>query len=96
MYVFRVDQKGMICDQQGVFRINCIDCLDRTNIVQSAIAKVILETQCRKLGLLPPDEQLPSNCRSMYQTMWANNGDVISRQYAGTAALKVSGLTMGI
>ena len=41
----RVDKKGMICDQLGVFRVNCIDCLDRTNVVQSAIARIILETQ---------------------------------------------------
>ena len=45
--------------------------------------------QCRKLGLLPPDEHLPSKCRQSYQQIWANNGDAISRQYAGTAALKV-------
>ncbi|KAK7011731.1 phosphatidylinositide phosphatase SAC2, partial [Biomphalaria glabrata] len=42
----------------------------------------------RKLGLLPPEESLPSSCRKTYQQIWANNGDVISRQYAGTAALK--------
>ena len=45
----------MICDQFGVFRVNCIDCLDRTNIVQSAIAKVILETQVNGHGGLLQD-----------------------------------------
>ena len=44
--------------------------------------------QSRKLGLLPPDESLPDSSRHVYQQMWANNGDAISRQYAGTAALK--------
>lgn len=29
-----VDREGTICSQKGVFRINCIDCLDRTNVVQ--------------------------------------------------------------
>lgn len=29
-----VDKEGTICRQNGVFRINCIDCLDRTNVVQ--------------------------------------------------------------
>ncbi|ELU14926.1 hypothetical protein CAPTEDRAFT_213692 [Capitella teleta] len=82
------DQGGLICHQQGVFRVNCMDCLDRTNLVQSAIARIVLEVQCRKLGLLPPDEHLPPKCRSIYQQMWANNGDTVSRQYAGTAALK--------
>lgn len=47
-------------------------------------------TQLRKLGILPPDENLPSSCKRIFQVLWANNGDAISRQYAGTAALKVS------
>ncbi|ESO85125.1 hypothetical protein LOTGIDRAFT_130995, partial [Lottia gigantea] len=74
--------------QRGVFRVNCIDCLDRTNVVQTAIARIVMETQFRKLGLLPPEEILPPSCRITYQQLWANNGDAISRQYAGTAALK--------
>ena len=49
---------------------------------------MFLLTQSRKLGLLPPDESLPDSSRHVYQQMWANNGDAISRQYAGTAALK--------
>lgn len=28
------DKQGHICSQLGVFRVNCIDCLDRTNVVQ--------------------------------------------------------------
>ena len=28
------DEEGLICLQNGVFRVNCIDCLDRTNVVQ--------------------------------------------------------------
>ena len=31
---------------------------------------------------------MPPNCRRIFQIMWANNGDSISRQYAGTNALK--------
>ncbi|XP_013400457.1 phosphatidylinositide phosphatase SAC2 [Lingula anatina] len=83
-----VDPNGMICEQRGVIRVNCVDCLDRTNVVQTAIARIVLETQCRKLGLLLPEEDLPTECRLVFQQMWANNGDTISRQYAGTVALK--------
>ncbi|KAL4231437.1 Phosphatidylinositide phosphatase SAC2 [Mactra antiquata] len=83
-----VDRKGLICEQRGVFRVNCVDCLDRTNVVQTAIARIVMETQCRKLGLLAPDETLPENCRKIFQQAWANTGDAISKQYAGTAALK--------
>ena len=38
--------------QTGVFRVNCIDCLDRTNVVQSMLARVVLETQLVKLGVI--------------------------------------------
>jgi hypothetical protein len=27
--------------QQGVMRINCIDCLDRTNVVQGVVARKV-------------------------------------------------------
>lgn len=39
---------------------------------------------------MPPEQPLPLKCYRIYQIMWANNGDTISKQYAGTAALKVS------
>ncbi|XP_047500087.1 phosphatidylinositide phosphatase SAC2-like isoform X2 [Penaeus chinensis] len=83
-----VDKEGTICRQSGVFRVNCIDCLDRTNVVQTAIAKSVLEGQFVKLGMIPPEHPLPTACRSTLQIMWANNGDTISKQYAGTSALK--------
>ena len=78
----------VVCQQQGVFRINCIDCLDRTNVVQTAIAKSVLETQLLKLGLIPPEHGIPDDLRLVFQNLWANNGDALSRQYAGTNALK--------
>jgi len=31
--------------QKGVFRTNCVDCLDRTNVVQGLIAKGVLQQQ---------------------------------------------------
>ncbi|NP_001427943.1 phosphatidylinositide phosphatase SAC2 isoform 14 [Homo sapiens] len=83
-----VDEAGVICKQEGIFRVNCMDCLDRTNVVQAAIARVVMEQQLKKLGVMPPEQPLPVKCNRIYQIMWANNGDSISRQYAGTAALK--------
>ncbi|XP_053292375.1 phosphatidylinositide phosphatase SAC2 isoform X1 [Pleuronectes platessa] len=83
-----VDQAGVICKQEGIFRVNCMDCLDRTNVVQAAIARAVMEQQLKKLGVMPPEQPLPVKCYRIYQIMWANNGDTISRQYAGTAALK--------
>ncbi|XP_076630821.1 phosphatidylinositide phosphatase spermathreecae isoform X2 [Colletes latitarsis] len=82
------DKQGTICMQTGVFRVNCIDCLDRTNVVQTALGKAVMEMQFSKLGLIPPDGTLPTNIRQTFQLLWANNGDIISKQYAGTNALK--------
>ncbi len=36
--------------QKGIMRTNCMDCLDRTNVVQSVIARQILLTWLYKLG----------------------------------------------
>ena len=56
-------QKGMdgleepMCNQKGVFRVNCIDSLDRTNVVQSLIARKILEKQMIKFGIFKNDTE---------------------------------------
>ncbi|KAJ8983827.1 hypothetical protein NQ317_008953 [Molorchus minor] len=82
------DRQGHICSQNGVFRVNCIDCLDRTNVVQTALGKAVMEIQFCKLGLISPEGSVPTNIKNTFQLLWANNGDIISKQYAGTNALK--------
>ncbi|RMZ68543.1 Phosphatidylinositide phosphatase SAC2 [Pyrenophora seminiperda CCB06] len=72
--------------QSGVLRTNCMDCLDRTNVVQSACARTALEAQL-SMGSYNIDLQHDPST-SWFNTLWADNGDAISRQYAGTAALK--------
>ncbi|KAF2025746.1 SacI domain-containing protein [Setomelanomma holmii] len=72
--------------QSGVLRTNCMDCLDRTNVVQSACARAALEAQL-SAGQYTIDLQSDPST-SWFNTLWADNGDAISRQYAGTAALK--------
>ena len=72
--------------QTGVLRTNCMDCLDRTNVVQSACARTALEAQLSAGSYTIDLQHDPST--SWFNTLWADNGDAISRQYAGTAALK--------
>jgi len=73
--------------QTGVLRTNCMDCLDRTNVVQSACGRDMLEAQLEEEGV---HLDLQNDSRtSWFNSLWADNGDAISRQYAGTAALKV-------
>lgn len=72
--------------QSGVLRTNCMDCLDRTNVVQSACARTTLEAQLSAGSYSIDLQNDPST--SWFNTLWADNGDAISKQYAGTAALK--------
>ena len=41
--------------------MNCIDCLDRTNVVQGYLARHQMEAVLRLLGCLPPTGSLPVN-----------------------------------
>ena len=45
--------------------------------------------QLQKLQIIPFDEHLGGATLTTYKVMWANNGDCLSRQYTGTAAMKV-------
>lgn len=72
--------------QKGVLRTNCMDCLDRTNVCQSSFAKHVLEVQLREEGF-DMSAQLDQTT-SWFNTVWADNGDAISKQYASTAAMK--------
>ena len=67
--------------QEGVVRTNCIDCLDRTNVVQSVVAKLILKKQLGEAGI-------EDNWDADFRNQWTDNADAISCQYAGTPALK--------
>ena len=43
---FCIRKDGLVVSaQQGSFRTNCIDCLDRTNVVQGLLGKRILHIQ---------------------------------------------------
>ncbi|KAF8510997.1 SacI homology domain-containing protein [Hysterangium stoloniferum] len=86
---FWVSSGIVMSQQKGVFRVNCIDCLDRTNVVQSAFARYVLQNQLEAVAVQNAYE---SGDRSdpdvVFNDVWANNGDAISRAYAGTSALK--------
>ncbi|KAK0562422.1 hypothetical protein OC844_002712 [Tilletia horrida] len=46
--------------QNGIFRVNCIDCLDRTNVVQSALARHMLTAQLEHFGVIPSANKVES------------------------------------
>ncbi|KAK6127585.1 hypothetical protein DH2020_038675 [Rehmannia glutinosa] len=86
-----LNEKGeKVEGQVGVVRTNCIDCLDRTNVTQSMIARKMLEFQLRRLGVFDAEETISThpNFDDSFKILWANHGDDISIQYSGTPALK--------
>ncbi|GAA5909534.1 hypothetical protein JCM5296_006064 [Sporobolomyces johnsonii] len=75
--------------QTGVPRVNCIDSLDRTNVVQSAISRWVLNRHLVHLGITSGEEPgMHDELDAAFNGLWADNGDAISREYAGTSALK--------
>ncbi|KAJ8299183.1 hypothetical protein KUTeg_023243 [Tegillarca granosa] len=72
--------------QTGTVRSNCLDCLDRTNAVQTLLALEILPRQLEVLGLANKP-QMVSRFVEIYKQIWTVNGDHVSRIYAGTGAL---------
>eukprot|EP00817_Percolomonadidae_sp_ATCC50343_P001360 CAMPEP_0117426772 /NCGR_PEP_ID=MMETSP0758-20121206/6795_1 /TAXON_ID=63605 /ORGANISM="Percolomonas cosmopolitus, Strain AE-1 (ATCC 50343)" /LENGTH=507 /DNA_ID=CAMNT_0005212093 /DNA_START=650 /DNA_END=2173 /DNA_ORIENTATION=+ len=84
--------EGIKKRQKGVVRSNCKDCLDRTNVGKSVVGKLALGWQLVDLGLLSGQgdaiiESEPA-LFSTFRYIWADNGDAMSRLYAGTSALK--------
>lgn len=90
--------------QNGIIRTNCMDCLDRTNVVQTILARymlfqALLEVKRSQKRLIPIANivafrkknplSLPwSQAETAHRLLWADNADHISMLYAGTNALK--------
>lgn len=91
----KIDQDSFNVEslQDGLFRTNCMDCLDRTNVVQSVIARQILHKILYKFGYegVPTEEvfqEFQSDFEKKYKEVWADNGDFLSISYTGTQAMK--------
>ncbi|XP_053288898.1 phosphatidylinositol-3-phosphatase SAC1-B [Pleuronectes platessa] len=88
---FLVDADGKVqLSQEGIFRSNCMDCLDRTNVIQSLLARKSLQSQLQKMGVLNMGQKIEQQMdfEKFYKNAWADNADACAKQYAGTGALK--------
>ncbi|GMF46892.1 unnamed protein product [Phytophthora fragariaefolia] len=94
---FECDGEGrLLSRQRGVFRVNCMDNLDRTNVVMSLFARrtVLMALQLYPFNMVGNDmgnSVLDSPYNSfevVFKNAWADNADYVSRMYAGTGALK--------
>lgn len=80
-------EKGEISQiQRGVMRVNCLDCLDRTNRVQTYVGLKMLGKLIKSLERVEVDKVMP-RLIGVYETSWSVNGNQISQLYAGTDAL---------
>lgn len=83
--------------QKGIFRTNCVDCLDRTNAWMTKLGFLavqdmfkILNTQ-KQLTTLPltdldASHHEESSFMYKFKNIWADNGDYVSKSYTGTGA----------
>ncbi|XP_070407052.1 phosphatidylinositol-3-phosphatase SAC1-B isoform X2 [Nothobranchius furzeri] len=88
---FLVDPDGnVLLSQEGIFRSNCMDCLDRTNVIQSLLARRSLQSQLQRMGVLHSCQKIEEqrDFEKTYKNAWADNADACAKQYAGTGALK--------
>ncbi|KAL4929965.1 putative phosphoinositide phosphatase (Sac1) [Aspergillus undulatus] len=76
--------------QTSVVRTNCMDCLDRTNVVQSMLGRWAITRQLTEAGVLHPGEAANDDreFENLFRNIWADNADVVSKAYSGTGALK--------
>ncbi|KDO22358.1 hypothetical protein SPRG_11310 [Saprolegnia parasitica CBS 223.65] len=88
---FEADRDGRVLKKQkGVFRVNCMDNLDRTNVVMSLIGR---RAMLQALGVNTANitNWLDSPFEAFelqFKNAWADNADAVSVMYAGTGALK--------
>jgi phosphatidylinositol 4-phosphatase len=77
-------------EQSAVVRTNCMDCLDRTNVVQSMLGRWAITQQLQEAGILQSGERAGDDreFEVLFRNMWADNADVVSNSYSGTGALK--------
>ena len=91
--LFYAANNTVILEQTGTVRTNCLDCLDRTNCVQTFFALEILGKQLGLLKLLEK-QQMVSRFEEVFRQMWINNGNEVSKIYAGTGAIQGSSKLM--
>ena len=92
---FKFDSKrrSVISEQKSIIRTNCIDCLDRTNVVQSMYAKWMLFRQLFGEN----GDAIMNECFNrpdqyeivpVFNNLWSDNADELSLLYSGSRSLK--------
>lgn len=80
---FLDDRSGEVSNrQQSVIRSNCMDCLDRTNVVQSAIASWVLSQQLRYAGIIQSQDRIDNypEFQVIFRKRWFFNSNFDSTE----------------
>jgi hypothetical protein len=72
-------------------RVNCLDCLDRTNYIMCRVGWYVMDRQFKMLGMEQLEmnffgSELTHSFLKMFKNLWADNADYLSKQYTGTAS----------
>lgn len=84
-FSYDIKRGVVLSEQKGTFRTNCLDCLDRTNVIQQVISLQTLIDFFNERNM----HDL-SHLKDQHRILWADHGDRISQIYTGTNALKSS------
>eukprot|EP01031_Cornospumella_fuschlensis_P028600 gene28600-34525_t len=95
--MFHCSKSRVTSMQRSLIRTNCVDCLDRTNVVQTAISRWALLVQIKALSPSIMNVDLPSvgsatlptdELEREFRKLWTILGDELSLLYAGSKAMK--------
>lgn len=87
MGIFSAKGNDIYNIQKGVIRTNCLDCLDRTNSIQTFVGLEMLAIQMMLLQCIDKKQNV-TRFEEVFKQMWVNNGNEISKIYAGTGAIQ--------
>ncbi|KAJ3064881.1 hypothetical protein HK102_008082, partial [Quaeritorhiza haematococci] len=72
--------------QSGIFRVNCLDCVDETHVAQYLITREILKKMLQDAGILASNRRdLDRTASAKLADLWVECGHAVSRQYTGTS-----------
>jgi len=73
--------------QKQVFRVNCLDSLDRSNVVQCLLVRNMLQNS--NISEFKAESNVfTGELEPLFKNCWADNGDQLALSYSGTKALK--------
>eukprot|EP00049_Salpingoeca_infusionum_P012763 m.236825 g.236825 ORF g.236825 m.236825 type:complete len:1264 (+) comp15265_c0_seq2:330-4121(+) len=93
---FQATESRVSARQRGGFRVNCFNCLARTNVCQSILGLYVLDQQIESLRPYANFRDAKSEqFRSFFVEMWQRNGDHLARCVTG-AGTSSGGVRRGI